>query len=59
LPEEIEVDCPFCGEPISVLIDPSVERQTYVEDCEVCCRPIRFEVACEDGAISSVTPNRD
>ena len=21
-------------------MDPSVQRQTYVEDCEVCCNPI-------------------
>lgn len=33
--------CPYCGETISILVDPggaSMER--YVEDCEVCCRPI-------------------
>ena len=23
-----------------MLLDPSVHRQTYVEDCEVCCNPI-------------------
>jgi len=23
-----------------MLIDPSVSKQTYVEDCEVCCNPI-------------------
>lgn len=23
-----------------MLLDPSVSRQTYVEDCEVCCNPI-------------------
>ena len=32
--------CPYCGERISVLIDNSVETQQYIEDCEVCCRPI-------------------
>ena len=38
-------DCPYCGEVISFLIDFSVPSQTYIEDCEVCCRPI--EVAYE------------
>ncbi|WP_300434010.1 CPXCG motif-containing cysteine-rich protein [Christiangramia sp.] len=39
--------CPYCWEEISVLLDPSVHRQTYIEDCEVCCRPIEFQVAFE------------
>jgi hypothetical protein len=34
------VHCPSCGEPIELAIDTSVERQRYVEDCPVCCRPM-------------------
>ena len=34
------VICPYCGESISVLVDDSLPDQRYVEDCEVCCRPI-------------------
>ena len=32
--------CPYCWEQISMLLDASVANQTYIEDCEVCCRPI-------------------
>ena len=33
-------DCPFCGEPNEILIDPTAgEKQEFVEDCAVCCRP--------------------
>ena len=32
--------CPYCGEHIELLIDTSITEQEYVEDCEVCCRPI-------------------
>lgn len=32
--------CPYCWEQISMLLDPSVPHQSYIEDCEVCCRPI-------------------
>jgi len=32
--------CPYCWEEISMLLDTSVIQQTYIEDCEVCCRPI-------------------
>jgi hypothetical protein len=34
--------CPYCWEEISMLLDPSISQQTYVEDCEVCCNPIRI-----------------
>jgi hypothetical protein len=26
------------------LVDCSVPEQQYIEDCEVCCRPIEFHV---------------
>ncbi|NIS91419.1 MAG: CPXCG motif-containing cysteine-rich protein [Woeseiaceae bacterium] len=42
---EQEVSCPYCGESISVLIDDSLPEQNYIEDCQVCCRPIVFDVA--------------
>ncbi len=34
--------CPYCWEEISMLIDSSVTKQTYVGDCEVCCNPIEI-----------------
>lgn len=34
--------CPYCGEPIQVLLDMSIDDQEYIEDCQVCCRPINF-----------------
>ncbi|PYS40811.1 MAG: CPXCG motif-containing cysteine-rich protein [Acidobacteria bacterium] len=34
--------CPNCGEQISIVLDMSVRSQTYIEDCEVCCRPIQI-----------------
>ena len=38
------IHCPYCGEPIDLFIDDSVEDQQYVEDCAVCCRPINVAV---------------
>jgi len=43
--------CPYCGEEISMILDVSVHRQTYVEDCEVCCHPIEISYVVEDGAV--------
>jgi len=44
---ERTVTCPSCWEPISLELDLSGEGQDYIEDCAVCCRPmrIRYEVA--------------
>lgn len=44
------VVCPYCGEAVEVALDPGggVE-QSYVEDCEVCCRPWRVSVAWDAG----------
>ena len=43
------IDCPYCGESIDILIDQSEERQDYIEDCQVCCRPIRVNITVEPG----------
>lgn len=32
--------CPYCWEEVSMLLDASIGKQTYIEDCEVCCNPI-------------------
>ena len=32
--------CPYCWEKISMVLDSSEEESEYIEDCEVCCRPI-------------------
>jgi len=43
--EEHIVSCPYCGEAIEVLIDHQDAGDQYIEDCQVCCRPIIFTVA--------------
>lgn len=43
--------CPYCGEPISMVLDLSIPEQTYIEDCEVCCNPIRIRYTTDGEAI--------
>jgi len=49
------VRCPYCGEPLELVVDASAGAQRYVEDCAVCCRPIQVEldVDAEDVRISA------
>jgi hypothetical protein len=42
------VRCPYCGEWLEVFIDCSVHRQEYIEDCQVCCRPIMLTVTVDE-----------
>ena len=34
--------CPYCWERISMILDSSEEESDYIEDCEICCRPIEL-----------------
>ena len=41
---EQAISCPYCGETITILVDGSLPEQQYIEDCQVCCRPIVFDI---------------
>ena len=48
LPSE-DIACPYCGETITLFIDTQPDDQSagdqhYIEDCQVCCRPIDIRV---------------
>lgn len=44
--------CPCCWQSISMLLDLSVAEQNYIEDCEVCCRPLTLYYQTENGELS-------
>jgi len=55
-----DIDCPYCGETITLVIDDSAGDQQYVEDCHVCCKPIEVRVSVfEDGGIDVVAWGQD
>jgi transcription elongation factor Elf1 len=48
------VACPFCGETEELYVDlGGGRRQTYTEDCPVCCRPrvVHVEPSHEEGEV--------
>ena len=54
------MQCPYCGESFETNVDASTGIQEYIEDCQVCCRPIVFTVAADDdGDIARVETRRD
>jgi transcription elongation factor Elf1 len=44
--------CPYCWQEISMVLDTSEPHQTYVEDCEVCCKPIEVEYTLQDETVA-------
>ena len=43
--------CPYCWQTISMVVDLSVDDQTYVEDCEVCCHPIEIHYSSDEESL--------
>ena len=44
-------DCPHCWENQLKMIDSSIEIQNFIEDCEVCCNPIEFDLVVKNNII--------
>ena len=47
--QESSIYCPYCGESIEVLLNPEDVGAEYIEDCQVCCRPIEFLLRADAG----------
>lgn len=54
------ITCPYCGEVFDTPIDISAGSQEYIEDCQICCRPIVFHTIVDhDGNLIGVEADRD
>ena len=50
--------CPFCWQHISMLLDTTINKQLFIEDCEVCCNPIEINVEFIDKELTSFNAKR-
>lgn len=57
--ETVSICCPYCGEPETVVIDCSQGSRSYIEDCQVCCRPMELTVILSPGGLPEVGVSRD
>ena len=53
------IACPYCLEQFEITVDLTAGSQQYIEDCEVCCRPVLVDIRLEDGEITDVTATRE
>ncbi|MBN0987863.1 CPXCG motif-containing cysteine-rich protein [Amphritea pacifica] len=45
--EAVSRTCPYCGEPVELVVDCTAGNQQYFEDCSVCCKPMMVELDVE------------
>lgn len=57
----VPVRCPYCGARVELDVDDGGwSRQSYVQDCPVCCQPWQVEVARDEfGDLSAVLKTGD
>ena len=54
--DQFFVTCPYCGEEVEIYLEPDV-KGSFVQDCEVCCKPIEISFAVVDDDIASFRAN--
>jgi hypothetical protein len=58
--EDLVVSCPYCGQAMEIDIDCTGGDQSFYEDCQTCCMPVRFVITVDEaGNLSSATALRD
>ena len=57
--EEAQITCPFCWETLTIALDLSLPQQDYIEDCQVCCQPIRIRYSHDGGELTAIEATQD
>ncbi|HXR20375.1 MAG TPA: CPXCG motif-containing cysteine-rich protein [Steroidobacteraceae bacterium] len=53
------IQCPYCGERFEILADLSAGAASFIEDCQICCRPIELSLEVDaSGALACLTVRR-
>lgn len=45
--DSFEVTCPYCYQVVEIWVDPDTVG-SFVQDCDVCCRPWQVDVQRDD-----------
>ena len=59
LTELVKIQCPYCWEEIDIIIDCSAGDQQYIEDCSVCCQPIKLSINYDEETLPNVEAQRE
>ncbi|MET0290734.1 MAG: CPXCG motif-containing cysteine-rich protein [Steroidobacteraceae bacterium] len=55
----VSIECPWCGERLDVRVDVTAGEREYIDDCEVCCRPMELRVELDErGGLAALRVRR-
>ena len=49
---ESNFTCPHCWQTQIKIIDSSINKQEFIEDCEICCNPIEFNIEIQENEVT-------
>lgn len=58
--ENATIQCPYCWQEIEIEIDCTLQNQEYIENCQICCKPITLKITTNENApptIETLTEN--
>jgi len=53
------IECPHCGEPFDIFWEVGDLDNEYIEDCRICCQPIRVVLSADEAGEVSASVRRD
>lgn len=56
---ELRANCPYCWEPLTLLVDAGDLGVDYIEDCQVCCQPMIVSASADFEGDLSVSLRRE
>lgn len=56
---EVRTECPYCWEPLTLLVEAGDFGVDYIEDCQVCCRPMIVTAVLDGDGEPAVTLRRE
>lgn len=57
--EDYGFECPYCGVENSVRLEVTGGRkQSFIQDCTICCKPIQISVEFENGEFTNFSADR-
>jgi len=58
--QDYNFDCPYCGVENSVRLDVTGgNKQSFVQDCVICCQPIQITVQFENDELIDFSVERE
>ena len=54
----LELNCPYCYNDISTLVETDKMKQQFIEDCSLCRHPIEYIIECDFNEVVRVMVNQ-